>query len=514
MGQGQSRQQEEEGYFKLEVSQKDSLVNKYTELASVAKGGKVLKTSDEFFGEGSQLIKEEDAIEDKNRETAHGFWKDGWETRRHNKKTHHSATIQLACQATIAGFDIDTSFFDGSHPAYASVEACLIVEGAENKNEWQEILPKVPLSGNSHHFFGINGTDDAFTHVRLNMYPDGGIARFRVFGKVSPIYPDEKKTFDLASLSSGGRIIKTSEYHYGNPYNILLPTASLNTRYGWQTPRSHVEGHHDWVEIKLGATGILEWIEVDTTHFRGNSPEFVSLDACQSEYNNVQFDPEVRWVSLLKKSEVEGDKKNTYSLEATGEAYTHVRLNIFPDGGISRLRVHGVRVPEVIAPLELLVVEEEEEEEELIQSVDDLKVNESDKPDNIKPVVPDVTTLLSAAAKSSTKSKAQKKITVVETEVTETETFKDGNNNNNVVLTSEVSSVTTLVEEEAEPVKKTPAKRGRGKAAGNAAATTTKTVSKKKTKGRSSSVLDEDGETFETTTTTATTAPRAKKARE
>ncbi|KAF9909783.1 Allantoicase [Linnemannia zychae] len=467
MGQVQSRQQDE-SYFKLDARDKDAVIKKYTELASAAKGGKVLETSDELFGEGFHLIKDGPAIEDKNRETANGFWKDGWETRRHNKDTHHTAIIQLAFAGTIAGFDIDTSFFDGSHPAYASVEACLVVKGVKDTYEWKEVLPKVPLNGNSHHFYGIEATDEVYTHLKLNMYPDGGIARLRVYGNVSPIFPEEKTIFDLASLANGGRVIKTSDDRYGKPTNLILPTAGVNTRDGWQTRRSRVKGHHDWVEIKLGATGLLEYLEVDTTHFRGNNPDFISLDGCTSEYNDVQYDPEVQWVSLLNKTEVYADKKNIFDLQQTGASYTHVRLNVFPDGGISRLRVYGLRVPEVVETAEAVLIEEK-----VIETIDELKVVE-------EKFVP-----LTEEALSSSSGK-----TVVESSEID---LKGGQK---VILTSEVSSVTTLIEEETtEPVKKSPAKRGRpkGSAAATAVLAATKlTAPKKKTKGRAASVLDEE----------------------
>ncbi|KAG0343159.1 Allantoicase, partial [Podila humilis] len=330
MGQVQSRQNDD-SHFKLAASDKAALEKKYTDLASAGKGGKVLETSDELFGEGFHLIKDGPAIEDKNRETKNGFWKDGWETRRHNKEPHHTAIIQLASPGTIAGFDVDTSFFDGSHPAFASIEACLVVDGApEGEFEWKEILPKIPLSGNSHHYYGLQASDDVYTHIRLNMYPDGGIARLRVFGNVSPIFPKEKTVLDLASLANGGTVVKSSDDRYGKPSNIILPIPGVNTRDGWQTRRSRVEGHHDWVEIKLGAAGLLERVEVDLTHFRGNNPDFISLDACTSEYRDVQYDPEVKWVQLLSKTAVEGDTINVFDINSNDDAFTHVRLNIFP----------------------------------------------------------------------------------------------------------------------------------------------------------------------------------------
>ncbi|KAG0265461.1 Allantoicase [Mortierella polycephala] len=501
MGQVQSRQNEE-SFFKLDANDKETLLKKYTELASSAKGGKVLETTDELFGEGFHLIKEGPATEDKNRETATGFWKDGWETKRHNKGTHHTAIIQLACPGTIAGLDIDTAFFDGSHPAYASIEACLVVKGVNDEYEWKEVLPKVPLNGNSHHYYGIKASDDIYTHIKLNMYPDGGIARLRVYGNVSPVFPDEKTVFDLACLSNGGRVIKTSDDRYGKPSNLILPTAGANTRDGWQTRRSHVDGHEDWVEIKLGATGLLESLEVDTTHFRGNNPDFISLDACKSEYNDVQYDPEVNWVSLLSKSEVKADKKNVYSLKIDGEAYSHVRLHIYPDGGISRLRVYGVRVPETVEEPAVFKVAEEK----IVKAIDELKVGESTPQEPSEP-------LIEASVSESTETTPATSVETEEAtkEVTKETTKETIKESDNVALVSEISSVTTLVEEETELVKKVPAKRGRAKAAANVAVAAAKLTTKKKTKRRSASELEEEDEASETP---AASAPRSKKARE
>ncbi|KAG0336523.1 Allantoicase [Podila horticola] len=483
MGQVQSRQHDE-SYFKLESSDKAALEKKYIDLASANKGGKVLETSDELFGEGFHLVKDGPATEDKNRETANGFWKDGWETRRHNKDSHHHAIIQLASAGTIAGFDVDTSFFDGSHPAFASIEACLIVKGTKEDYQWKELLPKIPLNGNSHHYYGLQASDEIYTHVRLNMYPDGGIARLRVFGNISPIFPADGTVFDLASLASGGVMVKSSDDRYGKPSNIILPVPGVNTRDGWQTRRSRVEGHHDWVEIKLGAAGQLKRVEIDLTHFRGNSPDFVSLDACKSEYRDVQYDPEVKWVQLLPKIDVEGDKKNIFEL-STDDAYTHVRLNIYPDGGISRLRVYGIRVPET-------------ENTEVAAAVEGLKMAE---------------TLTGSALSSATLIAITERETVekVEGEQLNTKAGKGVK----ASLISEVSSVTTLVENdteevEEEPIKKTTKRGGRAKAAGAAAVAAVKltAAAKKKTKGRSASVLDEDEEA------TTTSSPRTKRTRE
>ncbi|KAG0049138.1 Allantoicase [Gryganskiella cystojenkinii] len=478
MGQVQSRQ--EESYFKAEGADKDALLNKYTELASAARGGKVLETSDELFGESFHLIKEDAAIEDKNRETANGFWKDGWESRRHNKDSHHTAIIQLGAPGTIAGFDIDTSFFDGSHPAYASIEACEVVEGVKGKEKYQ--------------------------------------ARLRVYGKVTPIFPKDKTVFNLASFSHGARVIKSSDDRYGKPSNIILPTKGHNTRDGWQTRRSRDPDHHDWVEIKLGATGILETLIVDTTHFRGNNPDFISLDACTSEYNDVQYDPEVKWTNLLTKTAIEGDKKNTFTIKSAKEdvSYTHVRLNIFPDGGISRVHVLGVRVPE---PIELAVeaLKEEEKVAEQVAVVDELKVVETETVAKSTPA-----TKASKAPKATKASKKEVAAVVIEQKKEEI-VIDVTTSKGTTELTSEISSVSTLVDETelTTPTKKGSAATKRGRPSKAAAAATavvaaTKLASgagsKKKAKGRSASVLDEDDEA--TSEVSVSASPRSKKARE
>lgn len=131
----------------------------------------------------------------------------------------------------------------------------------------------------------MEASDGTYTHVRLNVFPDGGIARFRVFGTASPVFPEDNVTVDLASMANGALIVKSSDSEQGeDPFNLLLPFPGKSARDGWRTKRSRNPFHRDWVEIKLGDYGLLEAIEMDTTHFEGQHPEHVSLDACNSEY--------------------------------------------------------------------------------------------------------------------------------------------------------------------------------------------------------------------------------------
>ncbi|KAG0264719.1 Allantoicase [Actinomortierella ambigua] len=569
MGQSVSRAANDDTtYFKIEAAEMSAVEEKYVDLACVAQGGKVLETTDELFGEGFHLIQKGVAIEDKNRETANGFWKDGWETRRHNKADRHSAIIKLAASGRIFAFDIDTSYFDGSHPAFASVEGYFAEDDETDvaNFKWTEILPKVELNGNSHHYYGISLDESAYTHLRLNMFPDGGIARFRAYGVVQPTLltkangrdaevEDDDTVVDLACMSAGGRVIRSNDSRYGAPSNILLPIAGVNTRDGWQTKRSREADHHDWVEIKLGNYGLLKQVEVDTTHFRGNHPDFVSVDACCSIYNDIQYDADLQWTRLLRKTPLEADMKNVFDLLQTGEKYSHVRLNIYPDGGISRLRVYGQCRPGTpeLKPLlsegaadadvvELkdagLAEDEASKEEKDSETVQALEVSEKDAvavssktSDNWK---------LSAVEKAAVEEEEEKtasaadSATMTTTTTTTTTTLsaatvviEHAEENGPTALVTEISSVSTLVDD-AEPAAAAAAaaveekpKKGKGsrggraagsaKAAGNVAVAAAKlTKGGKKAKGRSASVALDGGEDGESEATT----PRAKRARE
>ncbi|KAF9976014.1 Allantoicase [Actinomortierella ambigua] len=547
MGQSASRAVSDDvTYFKIEAAEMTAVEEKYVDLACAAQGAKVLETTDELFGEGFHLIQKNAAIEDKNRETANGFWKDGWETRRHNKAERHSAIIKLAASGRVFAFDIDTSYFDGSHPAYASVDGYFAEDGETDitKFKWTEVLPKVKLNGDSHHYFGISLDESVYTHLRLNMYPDGGIARFRAYGLVQPTQLDKEDDtlVDLACMSNGGRVIRSNDSRYGAPSNILLPIPGINTRDGWQTKRSREENHHDWVEIKLGNYGLLKQVEIDTTHFRGNNPDFVSVDACCSIYNDVKYDADLVWTRLLGKTAVEADKKNVFDLRQTGEKYSHVRLNIYPDGGISRLRVYGQCRPGTpeLKPLGVETgnadvpeikdagVSSSAASETAKETVETLEVSDKTS-DNWK-----LSAIENTAEEEEEKEEKEEERTTVETTtttttistltvVTESASTESKEENGPTALTTEVSSVSTLVDDaEAAAVEEKPKKgkgsrggRGSAKAAANVAVAAAKLTGAgkggKKTKGRSASAaLDgEDGDSE-----AASAAPRAKRARE
>ncbi|KAJ2878338.1 Allantoicase, partial [Coemansia aciculifera] len=256
-----------------------------TNLASVSLGSKILGASDEFFAEASNLLKDEEAIFIPEKFNVHGKWMDGWETRRHNK-SYDWTVIQLGYAGSIYGLDIDTSHFTGNHAPVVSIEGANASEAQvqEGKAEFEEILPKVDMNPGSHHYFVFEAPSKVYTHLRVNNYPDGGIARLRVYGQVVPqtLVALEGGRVDLAFVGNGGRAVACSNQHFCSPSNLLLPGRGKTMGDGWETRRSRTPGHSDWAIIKLGVSGFIENVELDTRQFCGNFPPLVTLHATVS----------------------------------------------------------------------------------------------------------------------------------------------------------------------------------------------------------------------------------------
>ncbi|RDB25286.1 putative allantoicase [Hypsizygus marmoreus] len=318
-----------------------------TELSSEAIGGQIVSVSDEFFAEAFHLLLVEPAPSLKGQFGSKGALYSGWETRRHNP-AHDWCIIRLGTTGTISGFDIDTSHFNGNEAPQASVE---ILHGSPaeepqvNDARWTEVLPRVDLGPNSRHLFTIPDSA-AVNYVKLNMYPDGGIARFRVYGHVTPVFPsDSLELFDLAHVFAGGRLEYTSDQHFGVGSNLILPGRGKNMGCGWETKRSRIKGHKDWVIIKLGVAGILEHVEIDTEHFKGNFPESCEIHALFAETDVDWKTYEDRdWTVILSRTKLGPHRQHYFQLENTeGKAYTHIKFTIYPDGGLQRIRIMGRR---------------------------------------------------------------------------------------------------------------------------------------------------------------------------
>ncbi|MES2591197.1 MAG: allantoicase [Bacteroidota bacterium] len=320
------------------------------DLASERLGGKALVCTDDFFAEKENLLKSGRGIFIADKYTDRGKWMDGWESRRKRTPGYDWCIVQLGAAGVIKGLDIDTNFFLGNHPPFASVEACKM-EGnpaadllQTEKVEWVEILPKSPLKPGSQNFFDIN-SDKIWTHLRLNIYPDGGVARLKVYGEVYKSWEVVKQDemVDLASAVNGAKSVLCNDMFFSHMDNLIMPGRGINMGDGWETKRNRTPNNRDWVIVKLAHKGDIKKILVDTCHFKGNYPDTCSIEGVNVSDKTVDFNAaDLKWIEILPKMKLQADHEHYFENEITNAGpFTHVRLNIFPDGGVSRLRLFG-----------------------------------------------------------------------------------------------------------------------------------------------------------------------------
>jgi len=315
------------------------------DLASEKYGGKALEASDEFFAEKENLLKENKPVFIHDKYTENGKWMDGWESRRKRTKGNDWCIIKLGVCGVIKGLDIDTSHFLGNHPPYASVDACMVEDNSKIKYDWKQILNKSPLQPGSQNLFVVNESN-LFNMIRLNIYPDGGVARFRVLGIPKPALNEisEKEFIDLAAIINGGRVLVCNDMFFGSKDNLISPGRSKIMGDGWETKRKRIPGY-DWTILRLGVPGKIKKIIVDTNLFKGNYPDSCSIEGCFNPgiSDNEITDPSIEWKEILPKTLLKGHFENLFENELIDVgSLTHVRLNIFPDGGVSRLRLFGI----------------------------------------------------------------------------------------------------------------------------------------------------------------------------
>jgi allantoicase len=302
-------------------------------------GTSVTYATDEFFAAKERLIDFAEPVFIDDKYDDHGKWMDGWESRRKRSAGHDHCIIKLGVAGIVHGVDIDTSFFTGNFPPQASIEAC-VSQDEIPAGGWTEILGQTDLEGDTHHYLAIE-SDSIWTHLRLNIFPDGGIARLRVYGEVQTDFSAVAGTVDLGALENGGRAIDCSDEHYGSMHNLNVAGRGVNMGDGWETARRRGPGN-DWVILALGHTGVVESVEVDTAHFKGNYPDRVSLEAAMfTDDDDVEHDSPA-WQTLLPEAKLDMDKQHFFEDELLSiGTVSHVRMSIYPDGGVSRLRLHG-----------------------------------------------------------------------------------------------------------------------------------------------------------------------------
>ncbi len=316
-----------------------------TDLADRRLGGAVIATSDELFAERENLLLPAPAEFRPHTFGNKGQLMDGWETRRRrgadddtphpDAEDHDWALIRLGAPGVVHGVIVDTAHFRGNYPPEIGIDA-IDLPGTPSPAEllaadWRPLVPRSPVRGHAANGFA---TTDRYrcTHLRLKQYPDGGIARLRVHGEVrpDPAWPAALGTFDLAALENGGTVEDASDRFFSPPANLIMPGKSRVMADGWENRRRRDQGH-DWVRLRLAGRGEIRAVEIDTANYVGNAAGWAAL------YGR---DGGGDWFELVPRTRLQPDSVHRLLVPARRPT-THVRLDVFPDGGIARLRLHG-----------------------------------------------------------------------------------------------------------------------------------------------------------------------------
>ncbi|XP_052704619.1 allantoicase-like isoform X1 [Crassostrea angulata] len=367
---------------------------KFTELNDLVNekvGGKILYATDDWFAVAENLLKAEDPVFKVGVFTKYGKWMDGWETRRKRIPGHDWCIIELGVPGVISGIDVDTSYFTGNYSPQVSIQAAVLSRAAVESipkrkskmgtattmqmsdqiqklksEDWKELVPRRPLNPgyktSCHNFFEVN-SNERWTHLRVNMFPDGGIARLRVYGRAIPDWSKVSKNsiIDLAAMENGGMCLGYSNVHFGHARNLIQPGRAETMADGWETARkpdrpaileANEEGilqvpGDDWCVFRLGHPGIITKVLIDTNHFKGNYPDSCRIEAC-----NITEDEEEAamkdmnggpWKILLPPKKLYAHQEHEFGRQSINNCgvVNHVRLTMAPDGGISRMRLFG-----------------------------------------------------------------------------------------------------------------------------------------------------------------------------
>ena len=320
------------------------------DLASRALGGSVVSANDESFADKENLVRPEPPVFDPNTYGHKGKVYDGWETRRRREPGHDWAVVRLGAPGAVHGVVIDTAHFLGNFPPEASLEGARL-PGHPSVAElaaarWVPLVARSPLQGGRENQFAV-ADRSVWTHVRLSIHPDGGVARLRVHGEALP-EPDllgALGTVDLVAGELGGRVVACSDLFYGSPADLLLPGPPRSMGEGWETSRRR-DGGNDWVVVRLGCPGVPRVVELDTSYYLHNAPgEALLRGASLADGRTAPADAE-GWGTLLCRTWLQPDTRHRFVLPAPQDPVTHVRLDVFPDGGMGRLRLWGTPTPE------------------------------------------------------------------------------------------------------------------------------------------------------------------------
>ena len=334
-----------------EKNHNDKYAANFIDLLSERIGGRALSCSDQWFAECSNLVKPGRGIFKEGHFVDTGQWMDGWESRRsYGRKwreesgiDHDWCILRLGIPGVIYGFDVDTNHFRGNAPESISVEAAFEEGETDQNTQWTEILGKSATEPNSQNIFDCDDRN-TWTHLRLKIYPDGGVARFRAYGKgqISKENFVEGELVDLAAAVNGGRGIAASDMFYSSPSNLVMPNRGVNMGDGWETKRRRDQSG-DWAIVELGRAGSIRKVIVDTAHFKGNFPDRFTLLATNTNRDDMTSD-DIEWETVIPETPLYADREHLFIKQISApenQEYTHVKLCIYPDGGVSRLRILG-----------------------------------------------------------------------------------------------------------------------------------------------------------------------------
>ena len=317
---------------------------KMINLADPRIGSKIIYKTDDFFADANRILNVSSPVFKDGLFDKHGKWMDGWETRRRRSKGFDYLILKLGKPGKIFDIDIDTTHFNGNQPTHASVEGCFSKNKPSKKTKWLHLLGKKRLGANRNHSFKSQNKS-VFNYIKLNIFPDGGVARLRLYGKIEM----EKnflsnKNINLTSVLTGASIVGCNNEHFGRAENVIAPGKGKNMGDGWETRRSRGK-NFDWLIIKFGKPGLIKRLEIDTHHFKGNYPDTCSIQTANISKdlsNKSIVNNSKNWKIIVNKSKLSAHKKHIFKkflIKRSKENY--LRINIYPDGGISRIRAFG-----------------------------------------------------------------------------------------------------------------------------------------------------------------------------
>ena len=325
------------------MKEKIIYTNGLIDLAQPRLGTKILFKTDDFFASANRIISSTKPIFKEGVFDKHGKWMDGWESRRKRIKGHDYIILKLGRPGNIKKIDVDTSYFNGNQPAMVSIEGANSNLDKINQLKWQPLLLRKKIKANSHHYFTVS-SKKIFTHIKFNIFPDGGVARLKLYGSISKSNKLKDKRINLASLLDGASVIACNNEHFGKAENILAPGKAKNMGDGWETRRRRNKGF-DWLILNSLNGKEIDKIEISTHHFKGNFPSYCSLQAVYLpilKNSNQIVNSSVKWKYLLKDAKLSANKTHVFkNVLMKKDKINFIKINIFPDGGISRFRIFG-----------------------------------------------------------------------------------------------------------------------------------------------------------------------------